>query len=161
MFIVSGEQAIEKHQKRMSDIRNEQWRNTINDMSPANLDLTQFSQAAYSKVFKLDNKQFQLDIHTESSLVDRVTRGDTSIDALYQLRHESGSIIVGVPLHPMCDRRWNDEVVPLSDWAKVMTSMMLNTEEGRGRFFVVKDVIYSIAIIDPMVANSGIFRVLD
>lgn len=161
MNVISDEQQIKNHFKRLSEVREQQWLGVLKQMSSTNVDLTLISKAAYSISFKLDNKRFQLDIHTHRHVVDAVTGNDETVDAIYQLWHKSKSIIVGVPLHPMCDRRWNDDVVSLSDWAKVLSSMMLNTEEGRGSYFVIRDILYRIAAVDPSVRDSGIFAVLD
>ena len=152
---------IQKEISKIEKLRNEHWAKLITQMSSKNIKLTLISPPEYTNTFKLNGENFGFSIFTNRSLINRITNNKSQVDSLYQLSKNSKSVIVGVSFNLMCDRRWNDSLVHLTNWEKTITSMVLNAEEGRGSSLVMLDILYSLAEKDKEGLFSNIFRVLD
>lgn len=146
-----------EHKQNLSE---QEWDAMIDQMAP-NVDFTLFCKAIYSNNFKYHKKSFQIDIHNDELVMGIVNRNDKKYDAAIQIWHKYKSVVIGVRLNKYCDKRWNDEHVELCDWAKVLTSFLLNAYESGEHCNVQKGIVYELGRIDPRVQNSGIFEVLD
>jgi hypothetical protein len=169
--LVSTTIEIEKKEISKSDItnyfshikkvRSDHWSTYIDKMSTCNVDISLLGKAAFSSHFTLDEKDFEFNIFTDRAIVKKITKNNPTVDSIYQIWYKSISLIVGVRFHPMCQVRWNDEILELNSWEKTLTSMVLNAEEGQGSSLVIRDILYSLANKDKEGLFLNIFKVLD
>ena len=158
---ISNSDDITNYFSHFNKVRNDYWTAYISKMSPSNFDISLLGKAAFSSHFTIDEKDFEFNIFSDRAIVKTITKNNPTVDSIYQIWHKSLSLIVGVRFHPMCQVRWNDEVLELNSWEKTLTSMVLNAEEGQGSSLVILDILYSLASQDKEGLFSNIFKVLD
>ena len=141
--------------------RKDEWDYAFGLMSPLNIDLATIAMPAYESKFKLDGRKFKFAIYTHPRIINFASKAGRLNNSVFQLFCGNKSLIIGVKFHPMCDRKWDETKIHLSDWEKTLTSMALNAQEGDRPFFVALDILYSIAQQDKSKNFTNVFQVLN
>lgn len=146
--VLEGDKVAEYFDQKLVE-KKHHWEEITQHMLATNVDISLFGNPAYQNKVEILDLKFEFMIFTEAAVVDLIVRGKRPADAVFQLWLGQKSLIGPVCFHPKCNRRWNNELVQLSDWEMTMTSMVLNAEEGVGSIHLAKDVLNSLAIKEP------------
>ena len=162
-FVISGEQAINAHFAKAKSAAERQWADAFAVMSGANVDLTLLGKPILSTdITTFSGHKLGVVVFDNSTGVIGAVAGALADkkqpEYLIQVWSGLKSVIIKVPRNANADRNWRDEVLPLTQAEQALTSWLLNASESGQGWFVVDDVVKSVADKNKM---YSVFSVLD
>jgi hypothetical protein len=137
------------------------WDNFCTQMK-RNRNLFRGHKPAYTSAFKIQTKKFNLEIHTDSSIVKSFLIEGMDVDAVYQVTFGSKSLVGVVFFKSLIDGTSHDyRNTNLLSWEKAIVSMILNAFELDGPWITLTDMLLTIDKQDSTSRLDNVFRALN
>lgn len=139
----------------------EMWNKFRNRMT-RNRDFFRGHKPAYASAFKIQTRQFNLAIYTDSDIVKSLLVKGMNVDAVYQITFDSKSIVGAVFFKSLTDGTPHDyQNNCLLDWEKAFVSLILNAYEIGGPWIILLDMLLTLDQQDLTSRLANIFSVLN
>ena len=139
----------------------EMWNKFRNRMT-RNRDFFRGHKPAYASAFKIQTRQFNLAIYTDSDIVKSFLVKGMNIDAVYQITFDSKSLVGAVFFKSLTDGTSHDyRNTNLLSWEKAIVSMIFNAFELDGPWITLTDMLLTIDKQDSTSRLGNVFRALN
>jgi hypothetical protein len=139
----------------------EMWNKFRNRMT-RNRDFFRGHKPAYASAFKIQTKQFNLAIYTDSDIVKSFLVKGMKVDAVYQITFDSRSLVGAIFFKSLTDgTSHNYQNNYLLDWEKAFISLILNAHEIGGPWITLLDMLLTLDQQDSTSRLANVLSVLN
>lgn len=139
----------------------EMWNKFRNRMT-RNRDFFRGHKPAYASAFKIQTKQFNIAIYTDSDIVKSFLVKGMKVDAVYQITFDSRSLVGAIFFKSLTDgTSHNYQNNYLLDWEKAFISLILNAHEIGGPWITLLDMLLTLDQQDSTSRLANVLSVLN